>query len=70
MAALQKRAVVHVRTRPPAQTSPGKTVIPLLRDRIAVFDETDISESCLELDPNQWHYSGAPTEDTGKIQSG
>src|SRR4029077_18049004 len=34
----------------------------LLRDRIAGFDESYISESCLELDPNQWHYSGAPTE--------
>jgi hypothetical protein len=29
-----------------------KTVTPLLRDRVAVFDESDISESCLELDPN------------------
>jgi PAS domain S-box-containing protein len=38
----------HVRQRKRAR----KTVTPLLRDRVAVFDESDISESCLELDPN------------------
>jgi hypothetical protein len=38
----------------------------LLRDRIAVFDESDVSESSLELDPNQWHYTKDKHRQTSK----